>query len=443
MNATVLFRLFFVMLATFSVRADDWPQWLGPDRDSIWRETNVLSEFPAGGPKLIWKAPVGGGYSGPAVANGKVFVTDRVLAASAHNPSDPFQKGTIPGSERTLCFNESDGKLLWKHEYDCDYTMSYPAGPRASPLVHDGKVYTLGAEGNLNCLDSKSGKALWFHDFKKDFYVKTPMWGFAGNPLLDGDHLVCLVGAENGTVMAFDRNTGKELWRALNSKEPGYSSPMIAKIGGRRVVIAWTPEGVNGMVPETGKVLWSEPFASRMGLSVATPRQYKDDVFVSSFYSGSLMIDAASAPPKVLWKTLKPSEKNTTHLNAILSTPFIDKGYIYGVCSYGQLRCLKADTGERVWETFKATTGGEELRWANAFIVKNGDRFFLFNEKGDLIIARLTPKGYDEISRAHLIEPTNPDAGRNVVWTHPAYANQHVYVRNDKELACFDLSKNQ
>jgi outer membrane protein assembly factor BamB len=123
-----------------------------------------------------------------------------------------------------------------------------------------------------------------------------------------------------------------------------------------------------------------------------------------------------------------------------MPTPFLEDGHIYGVCSYGQLRCLKAETGERVWETFRATTGGEPVRWANAFIVKNGGRYFLWNEKGDLIIARLSPKGYEEISRAHLLEPTGSAAGRKVLWSHPAFANRKIYARNDNEIACVTLA---
>ncbi len=177
-------------------------------------------------------------------------------------------------------------------------------------------------------------------------------------------------------------------------------------------------------------------------MTIATPRQTGDELLVTTFYSGSMMLrlkDERTVSP--MWKTLKASEKETTHLNAVMCTPFLENGYIYGVCSYGQLRCLKAETGERVWETFKATTGGEPVRWANAFIVKNGDRFFLANEKGDLIIARLTPEAYTEVSRCHLLEPTNTAAGRDVVWSHPAFANRHVYARNDKEIVCADLAQ--
>jgi outer membrane protein assembly factor BamB len=321
--------------------------------------------------------------------------------------------------------------------------MSYPAGPRTTPLVSGGKVFTLGAEGNLFCLDATSGKVVWSRDFKKDFEVKTPMWGFAGHPLLEGSKLICLAGGEGSVAVAFDKETGKELWRALTAKEPGYSSPMICEAGGKRQLILWHPEAANSLDPETGKVYWTEPFQARSGMTIATPRKLGDQLFFTSFYNGALMLrlDAAKPAAASVWRTAKMSEKDTTHLNAVMCTPFLEDGYIYGVCSYGQLRCLKAETGERVWETFQATTAGEPVRWANAFIVKNGSRFFLFNEKGDLIMAKLSPRGYEEISRAHLLEPTNTAAGRDVLWSHPAFANRHMYARNDKEIICVDLAK--
>jgi outer membrane protein assembly factor BamB len=436
----------FAMLAAsgLAAEADDWPQWLGPQRDSVWRESGILEKFPANGPPIMWRSEIGGGFAGPAVAGGRVYVIDRKLAPDTRNPADPFARGIIPGSERVLCLNEADGKLIWKHEYDCPYSVSYPAGPRATPLVSAGKVYTLGAEGNLCCLEAKSGKLNWSKDFKKDYNAKTPLWGFAGNPMLDGKRLICLAAGEGTTVVALDKDTGAEIWRALYAKEPGYSSPMICEAGGKRQLIIVHPEAANSLDPETGKVYWTETSKARSGMTIATPRLLGDELFFTTFYNGSLMLrldhDKPSETP--LWRTKKESEKDTTQLNAVMCTPFLEDGYIYGVCSYGQLRCLKADTGERVWETFQPTTGGEPVRWANAFIVKNGDRFFLFNEKGDLIIARLSPRGYEEISRAHLLEPTGDAAGRSIVWSHPAFANRRVYVRNDKEIVCADLRAN-
>ena len=422
--------------------ADDWPQWLGPQRDAVWRESGIIARFPTNGPPVRWRASIGGGYAGPVVANGRVYVADRRLAQGTSNPADPFDRGVIRGGERVLCLSEADGQVLWKYEYECPYTISYPAGPRVAPLVSQGKVYTLGAEGNLFCLDATDGKVLWSHEFKKDYGIKAPMWGFAGHPLLDGNRLICLVGGAGSTAVAFDKDTGKELWRALSAEEPGYSSPVIYEAGGTRQLILWHPEAANALDPETGAVYWSVPFKSRAGMTLATPRKLGDQLFFTAFYSGSLMLRLDSAKPAaaVAWRTLKVNEKDTTHLNAVMCTPFLEDGYIYGVCSYGQLRCLKMETGERVWETFQATTSGEAVRWANAFIVKNGDRFFLFNEKGDLIIAKLSPRGYEEISRAHLLEPTNKDCGRFVVWSHPAFANRHVYARNDREIICADLA---
>jgi outer membrane protein assembly factor BamB len=440
----------FVLTLIFSfalaapLLADDWPQWLGPQRDSVWRETGILQKFPTNGVTVRWRTPVGGGYAGPAVAQGRVYVIDRQLNKGANNPKDPFQRGVIPGTERVVCLDEPTGKILWQREYDAPYTVSYPAGPRATPLVADGKVFTLGAEGSLLCLDTKDGKVIWAHDFKADYHIPTPMWGFSACPLLDGDKLICLVGGSNTTAVAFNKDTGKEIWRALSSKEPGYCPPVIIESGGKRQLIVWHPQAVNGLDPETGKVWWSEPCDIRSAMTIPTPRKMDDLLYFTCFYNGSMMLRLEHDKPaaKLLWQSKKVSEKDTDALHCTMATPFLESGYIYGVCSYGQLRCLKAYTGERLWETLDATTNDhKEMRWANAFIVKNGGRFFLFNEKGDLIIAKLSPKGYEEISRAHILEPTNTAAGRDVVWTHPAYANKSIYARNDKEIVCVNLAE--
>src|SRR5262245_8395180 len=246
------------LVAAAVAGADDWPQWLGPRRDAVWRETGILEKFPEGGPKVRWRAPVAGGYAGPAVAEGKVFVTDRVLAKDTEKPKDPFRPGTTPGTERVLCLNEADGRLLWKHEYDCPYTVQYPYGPRTTPVVRDGRVYALGAEGHLVCLDTDDGRRRWGRDLKKDYNVKAPVWGFAAHPLLDGHKLICMVGGEGSTVVAFDKDTGKEIWRALSASQPGYCPPMIFEAGGTRQLIVWDANKLSSLDPETGKVYWSQ-----------------------------------------------------------------------------------------------------------------------------------------------------------------------------------------
>src|SRR5207302_798743 len=135
--------------------------WLGPNRDSIWREAGIIEKFPAEGPPVRWRAPIGSGYSGPIVAKGHVYITDRRLAQDEATPDDPFKRGSVRGLERVLCLNEADWHELWHHEYECPYTISYPAGPRVAPLATDGKVFALGAEGNLFCLGAADGKVLW------------------------------------------------------------------------------------------------------------------------------------------------------------------------------------------------------------------------------------------------------------------------------------------
>ncbi|MES2596937.1 MAG: PQQ-binding-like beta-propeller repeat protein [Verrucomicrobiota bacterium] len=436
-------RALLFLLASVVLHADDWPQWLGPQRDAVWRETGIVDAFPEGGPKVLWRVKIGGGYTGPAVVDGRVYLMDRQVAAKESVPGNAFARGFIAGTERVLCLDAATGAKVWEHVYDCTYTMSYSTGPRCTPLVSGGKIWTLGAEGNLFCLDVLNGKVLWSHDFKTDYGAKTPMWGFAGHPLLDGQRLICLCGGPGSVAMAFDKDTGKELWRALDAREPGYAPPTMIEAGGVKQLILWHPQSVNSLDPATGEVFWSHPWEVRAGLTVATPRLAGDLLLLSSFYTSSkcFKLDAAKPEAQLLWEGRSFSEKNTDTLHSLISTPFIKEGHIYGVCSYGQLRCLKLDTGTRIWETFAATTGDKPVRWANAFLIKHEDRFFLANEQGDLIIAKLTPKGYEEISRASLLKPTTTDPRRAVVWSHPAFANKCVFMRNDEEIVCASLAR--
>ena len=167
-------------------------------------------------------------------------------------------------------------------------------------MVSGGKVYTLGAEGNLLCLDAESGKVLWSRDFKKDFGIKAPMWGFAGHPLLDGNRLICLAGGAGSTAVAFDKDTGKEIWRALSAEEPGYSSPMIYEAGGKRQLILWHPEAANSLESGDGEVYWSVPFKLKAGMTLATPRKLGDWLFFTSLLQR--LADAAArfrpSPPR-------------------------------------------------------------------------------------------------------------------------------------------------
>ncbi len=424
-----------VSLATSPLRADDWPQWLGPRRDSVWRETGLVEQFPRGGPKVLWRAPVAGGYAGPAVARGKVYVADYV--SPGDKDPNPIKRVELKGTERLLCFRAADGKLLWKHEYPCTYRISYPAGPRCTPTVEGDKVYTLGAMGNLYCLDAERGTVIWSKDFPKDYQATVPIWGIAGHPLVDGKKLCCIVGGKGSVAVTFDKDTGKELWRSLSASEQGYSAPALIEAGGKRQLLIWDAESINGLDPETGKPFWSVRLEPRYGMAIMTPRKWHDYLFAGGNGNVAALLKLAPDRPAaaVVWRG-----KRDTALYPINMTPFLEDGYIYGVDQPGQLRCVKLTTGERLWETFKPTTGGKAAPTATAFLVKNGNRFVIMSETGDLILARLRPKGYEEVSRAKILEPTGSAFGRKVVWSHPAFANHCVYARNDKELVCVSLA---
>ena len=430
------------------VMADDWPQWMGPQRDGVWRETGIVKAFSSSGPKLRWRTSIGGGYAGPAVVGDRVYVTDKQLPEGQSEPRDPFQRDRRQAMERVLCLNDADGSIVWKHEYECPYTVSYAAGPRTTPVVRDGRVYTLGSEGHLFCFDANNGNVLWSKNFRNDFgREQTPVWGYSANPILDGNRLICLIGGIGTAVVAFDIETGNELWRALDSvgeHAAGYSSPILVEDDQQRQLIVWHPTALCSLDPESGKVLWQQPFTSKSGLSVATPRIRGQQLFVSAFYDGSLLLNLEQKQPgsTVVWRRQGQNERNTDALHCLISTPVIEGDHIYGVCSYGELRCLDLKTGDRLWSTFEPTSR-VSARWGTAFLIKHEDRYFLFSEQGDLIIARLTPKEYQEISRAHLLEPTGPAQRREVVWSHPAFANKNVYVRNDQSIVSFSLAKDQ
>ena len=425
-----------VLLTALGLQAGDWPEFRGKGRLGVWNETGILDRFPANGLHFAWRTPIGHGFSGPAISGGRVYVTD-------FNPT-----ARMKGAERVLCLDEQSGKVLWTREWEVNYQgiqETYAIGPRATPTVDGDRVYTVGATGMLHCLNARTGEVIWKIDYVKDYGTQVPTWGIASAPLVDGPRLIALVGGPSAKVVAFDKMTGKEMWRALASNsEPGYCQPILIQHGGQRQLIIWHPLAVSALDPVTGKVYWEQPFKVHMGLSIATPVQSGPLLFVSTFYSGPLMltVDASEPRAELLWKGKSESEIDTDGLHSLISTPAIVDGYIYGICSYGQLRCLNARTGARIWETQAVT--GERARWAAAFLVRQKDRFWINNDRGELIIARLTAEGYQEISRTRLITPTSNPGNRRqqpaVNWSHPAYANRHIFARNDQEIVSANLA---
>jgi outer membrane protein assembly factor BamB len=425
------------LLALAAARGADWPQWMGPGRDDVWRETGILTKFPPGGPKVLWRAEVAGGYAGPAVADGRVYVADFVREGGGAKEGAKGKPAARKGMERVLCFDAAKGAKRWEHAYPCEYTIDYPAGPRCTPTVSGGKAYTLGAMGDLLCLDAEKGDVLWSKDFKKEYKTEPPIWGFCGHPLVDGQRLYCVAGRKGCVAVALDKDTGQELWRSLSASEQGYCPPTLIEAGGKKQLLIWDADALHGLDPETGKPYWSVPLKPDFGMSIAAPRRLGDYLFAGGNGRKAVLLKLSADRPAVeeVWRG-----KRDTAVYPINSTPFLEDGMIYGVDQPGPLRGVELESGKRVWETSAPTTGGKPAATATAFLVKNGDRFFLMSETGDLIIAKLSPKGYEEEGRAKILEPTGSAFGRRVVWSHPAFANRCAYARNDKELVCVSLA---
>lgn len=432
-------------------RADDWPQWLGPQRDTVWRESGVLETFPRGGPRLRWSQPLGSGYSGPAVAAGRVFVMDRqaekidlARAKVLHDGPPPrnvnFLRKLLPGNERIVCLDEKTGKKIWERRWTCPYTTVaiYAIGPRATPTVDGQRVYALGAEGDLKCFSVANGELVWERDFKKDYRLKIPEWGTAAHPLVDGDRLICVVGGKGTTCVAFDKRTGKEIWRALSASQPGYCPPVIHTIGGRRQLLIWHGDAVESLDPRTGQVFWTVPVKPTFGMSIGHPVVEGRRVYVMSFNRVSACIEVSEdgGGAKLDWKG-----NARRGVGGVFNTAVIAGGHIYACGQNGRYVCARLADGKQIWNTFAPATGRRPASWANVFTIRQGNRYFLANDLGELIIARLSPSGYEELDRAKLIEPTHKVGNRLLVWSHPAFANRSIYLRNDREIRCYSLAK--
>ncbi len=423
-----------LLLAPAGLQADDWPQWLGAKGDSHWNETGVLEKFPAAGPVVKWRVPVRWGYSGPAVAAGKVFIMDYDISEGTPD-ANPGGRTKIQGKERVRCFESATGKELWTHAYDAPYELSFPAGPRCTPTVDGDFVYSLGAEGMLTCLSIADGKLLWEMDLKKSYQVSSPIWGFSSHPIVAGDLVIVKPGGEGTTVVALDKKTGKEGWRALTSKEPGYAPAVLINHGGKEQIILSHGEALNSLDPLTGKVYWTVPFVPSYGMAIMAPRLAGDFLVMGGMGKKSigLKLKADQTTPEIAWEGTPK-----TGLSPKNSTPVVDGGLVFGCDADGELRCFDPATGTRLWTTTAVL--GSTPGSGTFFAVKASPHWVLFNELGELILADLTREGYKETGRAKILEPTSPGMGRKVVWTHPAFAEKAVFVRNDVELVCVSLA---
>ena len=401
---------------------DDWPQLRGPNRDGTCEESQILESPPPEGLQVRWRIPVARGFSSPIVSRGRVFVSDAEIL-------DPGVR------ESVHCLEEATGKELWSYSADVEYPAwiympEQRRGPGSTPIVQDNRLYAMGGFGHLTCHDAGGGAVLWEKNLQEGYGVgDTPM---DASPLIENDLLIVFIGGKPGAaVVAFDKNSGREVWRAID--EPvTHSSPIVIQCGGARQLIVWTQHSIVSLNPHNGQICWREPMQTSADYAVSTPVFHGNLLLISGLM---FELDTTRPAATTVWPQSRAVARRTL---SNTSTPLIHEGYVYSAKSAGELACLESTSGKLVWETDRVT----DLRSAASIhITRNGNRAFLFNDRGELIWARLVPEGYTEIGRTRLIEPTSEFMGRNVVWVAPAFANRQVLVRNDKELICASMAK--
>ncbi len=285
-------------MGTSAVRADDWPQWLGPQRDGIWRESGLLEKFPDGGPKVIWRKPLGTGYAGPAVADGRVFVMDLERAVDENGVPLRATRQGIPGSERVLCLDSASGEPVWKHEYDCPYTISYPNGPRTTPVIDEGPRVHVGCDGRLALPGRGRRQGVLVEEAHQGLRHRAAGVGLCVAPARRRRSACIRWPAARGAPSWRSTSTrARKLWRALSSEEVGYSPPMIYELAGKRQLVVWLSEAIYGLDPATGQEYWKAEYpqgvpVQRPSVNIITVKAIDDLLFVSTFYHGPMMLQS-------------------------------------------------------------------------------------------------------------------------------------------------------
>jgi len=400
--------LAFAFGVLFLASGADWPQFLGPTRNGVSPETGLLQTWGEKGPPKVWEKEVGEGYSSPVVAGERLILLHRV------------------GDEEVVeCLDAANGNQKWKYGYPTQYqdALGKGDGPRSTPLVAGDKVYTLGAEGVLLCLDLEKGKKIWTKDLPKEYKIKPSYFGVGTSPLVEGDLVLVNVGGKDAGIVAFNKNDGKEVWKATD-QGASYSSPVAATIDGVRHVLFLTREGVVSLDPTNGAVRFSKRWRARIDASVnaATPVVVDNLLFVTSSYNtGALLAEVKKDKLVEVWS-------NDETLSSHFSTPVYRDGFLYGFDGRQEagpvLRCVEMKTGKIRWK--------KEGFGSGSLLVVDGN-LLLMSESGELVLLDATAKEYKELARASVL--------KGPVRAQMALANGRLYARDNKKLVCWNLKK--
>jgi len=408
----------FLLLSGLLASGAEWTSFRGSDRSDHSPDQGLLKEWPKEGPKLIWESRLcGKGYSGPAIVNGKIYLT-----------------GTIEGQAKILCLNESDGKKLWEADLGDDpekgYSTGWGAGPRGTPTVSEGMVYAISANGSLMAADANSGKKKWSKEMVGDFGGKVPQWGYSESPLVDGDWLIVTPGGSDGAIVALDKKTGKTIWRSQELTDNAqYSSVIIATVNGKKQYVQLFMKTLAGVDAQTGKLLWSSKWSQGRTAVIPTPIYHDGKVYMTSGYgAGCKLVDISGAEAKDVWE----NKVMKNHHGGVL---LLD-GYLYGFSDGRGLVCQDFKTGEAKWN--QSGNGMQK----GAVHYADGMLYCVDESEGSVSLVEATPDGFSEKGRFAMPDVTKLREGTNgKVWTHPVVVNGRLYLRDQDLFFCLDVKK--
>ena len=403
-------------------RATEWPQWRGPNRDGVSDEVGLLKEWSSDGPKVLWKVPLGEGFSGISVSHGRVYTM--------------FSKGN---DEFVVCLDATDGQEIWRFRSDKNYHEGQGGnGPRATPTIDGDLLFTISAHGKLYALNATSGQEIWSHDLQKKFGSKMPRWGFSTSPLIEGELLLVEVGGKGKkSIVAFNKNSGDVIWSSHKDKL-GYSSPIAITVKGVRQIICFTGTKLVSLSPTDGTIYWQYPWKTGYDVNAATPVFIPPDkVFISSGYDKGAAVlqmrvfvspdddraateqisaDQGIVRIKEIWKNRKMKNQ--------FASSVLHENYLYGFDN-SILKCIEADTGEEQWKT---------RGFGKGTVILADGHLIILSDRGKLGLAEATPAGYIKKATAKVLS--------GLCWTVPTLANGKLYARNEEEMICIDMTGN-
>lgn len=395
----------------------DWPRWRGPNGDGRWNPPGLPQDFATRQPVQMWRAAIGTGFGGVTVFDGLVYATD-------------YRKQPAEG-EQVLCFDAATGRQVWTDGWPVVYgKMEYGNGPRASVVI-DGsqspaRAYVLGATGVISCFEARTGNLVWRRDAQRELNAKVPTWGFAASPLIVGDHVIVHIAAQpGGCIVALDKKSGKEAWRA-GDDPAGYCTPELIEHNGTRQLIVWGPEHIQSFNPHTGAAYWTFPYKITYGVSIAQPLHVNGVLVVSGYWHGTKAIQLGDRPTQasLLWE----QEKD---ICGLMSAPLHKNGLAYILDKNQGLTCFEVKSGTVRWsDDNQLTPANRNPQFSMVWLDEGRDLIALLNANGELVYARLTPQGAEELGRHQIIGKT---------WAHPAFAGSRVFARSDSELIAWRL----